>query len=40
MMSWTNKYCVSLFLITDTFFKVMITGKKQDKWKKDEVSVE
>lgn len=30
----------SLFLITDTFFKVRITGKKQDKRKKDEVSVE
>lgn len=41
MISWTNKYCVSLFLITDTFFKVRITGKKnQDKRKRDQVSVE
>lgn len=28
MISWTNKSCVSLFLIMDTFFKVRITGKK------------
>lgn len=39
-MSWTNKYCVILFLIMDTFFKVRITGKNKIKGKKDEVSVE
>lgn len=35
-----DKQILCLFLIMDTFFKLWITGKKQDKRKKDEVSVE